>query len=681
MGKEVTRRRFILAIGIAALALHIAHGELGLGAPKLNDFFDNWLYDAVIVSGAMSCLLRAGRKREERLPWLLLGIGLAFNAAGEIYYSLVYGLSGNVPTPSFNDVLYLSYYPGAYAGLVLLIRARIDRFSASTWLDGAIAAATATSVVAALLFDPIAHAAVHGSAAAVATNFAYPVGDLILLAVVAGAFALSGWRLHRAWVWLGLGLAMWAVADSSYVYTTAKGTYAVGGIIDTLWLAAAVAIGTAAWQPPPGRGSLESDSRRTLAVPVVFGLVAIAVLVYGGINHIHPLALGLAAAAVMFVNLRAGWVFVENIRLLERSRHDAITDALTGLGNRRLLTHDLEAALAAGANSSTGVLVMFDLDGFKLYNDRFGHLAGDTLLAHLGGRLEQSVAAGGRAYRLGGDEFCVLLSRELEKAERMIEGAVDALCVRGEGFVVTASHGVVWMPDDATGPTAALRLADDRMYAQKRSGRASARQQTHDVLLGVLRERQPELAEHLRHVGALAVAVGRELGMEVEALDELGRAAELHDIGKAAIPDAILDKPGPLDQDEWVFMRRHTLVGERILAAAPALLPVARLVRSSHERWDGRGYPDGLSGDAIPLGSRIVAVCDAFDAMIEDRPYAPAVEPETAIAELRRCGGGQFDPAVVEVFEAAWHATCKQAPPALEPRDSESATSRRASRR
>jgi len=130
----------------------------------------------------------------------------------------------------------------------------------------------------------------------------------------------------------------------------------------------------------------------------------------------------------------------------------------------------------------------------------------------------------------------------------------------------------------------------------------------------------------------------------------VARAAELHDVGKVAIPDAILNKAGPLDEAEWSFMRRHTIIGERILLSAPALRPVARLVRSSHERWDGGGYPDGLAQEEIPLGARIVAVCDAFDAMTTDRPYRRRVSDAAALAELRGNAGTQFDPQVVKAF-------------------------------
>jgi two-component system, cell cycle response regulator len=155
-------------------------------------------------------------------------------------------------------------------------------------------------------------------------------------------------------------------------------------------------------------------------------------------------------------------------------------------------------------------------------------------------------------------------------------------------------------------------------------------------------------------VAELAEAVARALALDAEQIDHVRHAAALHDVGKMAIPDAILDKPGALDEAEWEFIRRHTIIGERIVAAAPALRPVAALVRSSHERWDGAGYPDALVGEDIPLGARIVSVCDAFDAMVADRPYRTGMDAADALTELERCSGSQFDPAVVDAFVAAW---------------------------
>jgi two-component system cell cycle response regulator len=641
-------------VGVLLLALHIAHGQLGLGGHSLDTLIEQWVYDAVVLGGGISCLVRGSVVREERVAWLVLGAGLVMDAAGEIYYSIAFGNSGTPPVPSLADLFYLLYYPATYIALVMLVRGRVHRFSPSTWLDGGIAAATSTAVIAALFFEPILRGATHGSVAAVATNLAYPVGDMLLLAIIFGVFALSGWQPGRRWLVLSGGLALTAIADTTYLYASTQGTYRVGGILDSMWVAAALCIGFAAWQPLPTTRKLHLDGRRLLVIPCFFGLTAVGVLFYGGVHHVATAGLVCAATAVVLMILRGAWMFKENVGLLERSRHEAVTDALTGIGNRRKLNDELDRALAEGAASPWAVLVMFDLDGFKLYNDNFGHMAGDTLLAHFGRQLAASVEQGDEVYRLGGDEFCVLLRGASADVQGRVESCRAALLAAGEGFAVTASFGQVSLPDEADTPTLALRIADDRMYAQKGSRRGSARQQTHDVLLGLLREREPELHDHLREVGRLAVAVGRRLGMDAEQLDELSRAAELHDIGKAAIPDGILKKRGPLDEQEMAFMRRHTLIGERILATAPALAPVAGLVRSSHERWDGSGYPDQIAGEAIPLGARIVAVCDAFDAITSDRPYARARTVQEALAELRQSAGSQFDPAVVDAFQRAW---------------------------
>jgi HD-GYP domain-containing protein (c-di-GMP phosphodiesterase class II) len=225
-----------------------------------------------------------------------------------------------------------------------------------------------------------------------------------------------------------------------------------------------------------------------------------------------------------------------------------------------------------------------------------------------------------------------------------------ALTEEGEGFRISCSRGAVRIPHEAREPTQTLRLADRRMYAEKGRRIDSAGRQTRNVLMSVLREREPELGDHLQGVAKLAVELGRRLAFTAEELDILGRAAELHDIGKMAIPDEILHKPGPLNQQEWALLRTHTLVGERILDAAPAMGPVARLVRWTHERWDGRGYPDGLAGEDVPMGSRIIFVCDAFDAMTSERTYKPKIELDDALSELRRNIGTQFDPMLVELL-------------------------------
>ncbi len=279
------------------------------------------------------------------------------------------------------------------------------------------------------------------------------------------------------------------------------------------------------------------------------------------------------------------------ILAVDSIREQALNDALTGLGNRRKLNADLAGALKDRAASDPSVLLLFDLDGFKTYNDTFGHLAGDALLARLGARLQAAVAGHGHAYRLGDDEFCAHLRLADPDTEKLISRAAGALTESGSEFSIRASIGVVQLPREADSPDHALQLADERMYADKRSQPDGTHNQAREVLMRTMHAKQPDLDKHSSNVAHLAARVARQLGLRGEAVEEIVRAAELHDIGKVGIPDAILNKPGELSPQEWTFMHQHTILGERILHGAPALRPIARLVRASHERWDGTGYP------------------------------------------------------------------------------------------
>ena len=359
-----------------------------------------------------------------------------------------------------------------------------------------------------------------------------------------------------------------------------------------------------------------------------------------GVNSL-PIALALLGVVLIGAAMARRWV---------RTSKDALTDSLTGLGNRRKLVADLSQVLPLATPRRPLGVLLCDLDGFKVYNDAFGHPAGDALLARLGQRLSDVMGSSGSVYRLGGDEFCVVAELGDGGIEELTTTTVAALSERGDGFDVASSCGGVVAVGDITTVEEVLRAADQRLYASKASGRRSAGRQAADALLQALHERQPELHDHLHGVGDLVTAVGESLGLGAEELDLLKQAGELHDIGKVAIPDSILSKPGPLDEREWEFVRQHPLVGERIISAAPALAQAGKLVRASHERFDGSGYPDGRAGEEIPLGSRIIAVCDAYDAMIGPRPYRLGMSEEVAISELRRCAGEQFDPAVVDVF-------------------------------
>jgi diguanylate cyclase (GGDEF)-like protein len=639
-------RAFAALTGLALLA-YVAHTALGLGSPELDGFFRDGVYCGLVVAAGAACVLRAAVVQEERAAWLVMGLGLLAWAAGEITWMELYRGNPDAASPSVADVLYLSFYPASYMALLLLARSRTDSFRSSLWLDGAIAALTVAALVATLAFQPIVDTT-QGGTAEVAVHLAYPVGDLLLLGLVVVVFGLNGWRPDPVWLLLGGGLALTAVADGLYLFQSATDQYVQGTLLDIAWPASALLVAVAAWQP--ARRRITIQDWLIVAVPVGCGLVAVQLLVYDHFERVNAAAVSLAAWALLLALARMALAFLENQRALSLTHTEARTDSLTGLKNRRSLMADLELQLELASIASPRALLLFDLDGFKEYNDAFGHPAGDALLIRLAGRLAEVVGRSGDAYRLGGDEFCVLMRADRDEIDDLLAACSAALSEGGEGFEVSSSFGSVLVPEEATTPTQALQLTDRRMYARKGGRRMSAGRQSRDVLVRTLSERRPDLQLRLRDIRELALAVGRELHMGPEGLDEVARAAELHDVGKIAVPDAILDKPGPLDPVEWSFMRRHPLIGERILLAAPALRPVARLVRSSHERWDGGGYPDGLSGNEIPLGARVVAVCDAFDAMTTQRPYRDSVSENDAIEELRRCAGTQFDPMVVSAF-------------------------------
>ena len=363
---------------------------------------------------------------------------------------------------------------------------------------------------------------------------------------------------------------------------------------------------------------------------------------------------GLLPIAMVVVGLiLAGYLLLA----LRRSRAvlvtAAYTDPLTGLHNRRQLVADLENHLARASAEHPALLVLCDLNGFKVYNDTFGHPAGDALLARLGTALKRDLGHNGRAYRIGGDEFCILAASGRNCTDEVISISLRALSEHGDGFSITASYGAILLPAEASSPTEAMRAVDLRMYENKNSGRMPADAQTTNALMRAMRERDPDWARRIALTADLAGQVCRKLGLPPADEARIRQAAQLHDVGKVGIPDDVLHKPGPLAPEEWAFLQQVPSIGERITASAPALAGLAPLIRSARERYDGTGYPDRLAGDDIPLGARIIAGAAALAAMISTRPYAAPRSPAAALAELSRGAGTQFDPQVVAALHEA----------------------------
>jgi diguanylate cyclase (GGDEF)-like protein len=365
------------------------------------------------------------------------------------------------------------------------------------------------------------------------------------------------------------------------------------------------------------------------------------------LNAWGPGLLTLLMTALLGLLASIAGLVVSNRRVVR----ELCTDPLTGLRNRRALIDELPRVCERASEEQPAYVWFFDLNGFKSYNDSFGHIAGDSLLARLGGRLRAIVEPYGTVYRLGGDEFCALITATVADPHALFLQAREALAESGAAFTVTSAAGAVEIPRETREPMHALRLADQHMYREKATSRGGAAELITAVLHAALAQRHPDLGEHCGDVAGDVELLARTVGLDEETVDLIVKAGDLHDVGKLGIPDEILTKPGTLTAEEWSFMKQHTVMGEQIIAAAgPSLERIGPLVRASHERWDGKGYPDGLAGEEIPLGARIIAVCDSFRAMLDERVYKPSMALEDALSELRRCAGTQFDPKLVEVF-------------------------------
>ncbi len=357
------------------------------------------------------------------------------------------------------------------------------------------------------------------------------------------------------------------------------------------------------------------------------------------------------------------------------AKRDALTDHLTGLGNHRAYQAALRERI--GESERTGKpfsLCLVDIDNFKSVNDTYGHPVGDDVLVLIGEMLGSRDHA--QAFRFGGDEFAVIFFRDEISAYRQLEALQTRLehIEASPSGPVTISAGIASFPAHADNADELQRRADGALYWSKEHGKnrsclyspsvvriysrealereteRSARLRAAKNLVRFVDARDPLTANHSEMVSALAEGIGLQLGVEPEMVDHLRLAGLLHDLGKIGLPDAILKAPRPLTEEEYAVVKRHPEFGHSLLEGL-GIEPVEEWVLRHHEHWDGSGYPNGLAGEDIPLGARIILVADAFEAITADRPYRPAQTQEAALAELRACAGSQFDPAVIEALE------------------------------
>lgn len=325
-------------------------------------------------------------------------------------------------------------------------------------------------------------------------------------------------------------------------------------------------------------------------------------------------------------------------------------DSLTGLYNRRYFEEeirrlDVERSLPLS-------IIMSDVNGLKFANDVFGHAEGDRLLQSATGIIKKTCRSGDIIARWGGDEFIILLPNTPERTAQDICRRVVQLCSDENEKTISTSislgYAVKEHPDQDM--MKLLKVAEDNMYKYKFLENRSFRSSIVASIKKTLYEKSHETEEHAERITFFCRAIGTAMGLSEAKLNELELLGVLHDIGKIAVMDSVLNKPGPLTEEEWKEMKRHPEVGYRIAQSVPELAQIAEYILAHHERWDGNGYPRGLSTRSIPLMSRIVAVADAYDAMTNVRPYRKAMKKNEAIEEIIRNSGTQFDPQVVNEF-------------------------------
>jgi diguanylate cyclase (GGDEF)-like protein/PAS domain S-box-containing protein len=370
----------------------------------------------------------------------------------------------------------------------------------------------------------------------------------------------------------------------------------------------------------------------------------------------------------------------ERLRLLqERILALATTDPVTSLPNHGALLDRLDQEVERAQRYDRSCSLLFlDLDHFKALNDGYGHTAGDSVLYEFAGLVQAQLRRMDTLGRWGGDEFLAILpdlpaDEALSIAEEVRAMVAAHTFSVGGGLHLTCSVGIASYPTHTQEREGLITAADHAMYGAKRFGRNQVRaandpavlaffSECHleegreeaalvgmvEALVALVEARDYSTGRHSHEVADLVLQLARALGLPPAEAQMMALAGRLHDVGKVAIPDGVLQKPGPLTEEEWALIRTHPVVGADVVSHIPALRPLAPVIRAHHERWDGQGYPNRLKGEAIPLGARILTVVDAYLAMTVDRPYQKACAPSVALAELRRCAGSQFDPHVVE---------------------------------
>jgi diguanylate cyclase len=473
----VERRALAGCFGLLLVILAVtgANAVFGVGGQSAEKPIRDWLSSAVYILVAVIVALRAVRVRTNRVPWAIFAAGLSLYGLGNLLWSLWIEHLRNVPIPSICDGLWLALYPLSYLGILGLARLGGQRkVPAGVWLDGIIAGAGLAALGAALVFRPVL-ASAQGSSVAVATELAYPIGDLLLAALVVGVLALRGWHLDRTWGFLGGGFVLLAVADCLYAVQVAGGSSSPSAMTNLFYVVAVALLACAAWQVESVPPEPQLSGWSAVVIPAGFTLAAFGLLLYDHWRRLDPLAFGLAVLTLWAAMLRMGLAF-RDVRGLGEARRQAATDDLTSLPNRRLFMRRTEAAIAAATlTGGTLSVLMLDLDNFKELNDTLGHDAGDALLRLIGPRVRGALRATDTVARLGGDEFALLLQPVPNEAgvarvaSKVLGALREPFDIQGIALRLTASVGIATYPAHARDAGELMKSADIAMYQAKTS--------------------------------------------------------------------------------------------------------------------------------------------------------------------------------------------------------------------
>jgi diguanylate cyclase (GGDEF)-like protein len=470
--------------GKAVLGLQIATGILVAiyfastvvrARNTTSSFYDGWIGNLGYAGCAVLCAWRAVSNRRQRLAWAAIALSLGLFNIGAVLWTTTVQFWNPVPYPSIADLFFLLFYPVAYVGVGLLVRAGTPRLSGTIWLDGLIAALGVAALESTLVIGHISYGS-RGNFATVATNLAYPIGDLVLVMMLIVVFAVRGWRPGPLWWTLGAGFGIFAMADTVYVLRVTSGTYVTGTPLDSVWLIGTFLIAIAAWAPREVRRDLDRQEQ-PVVVPALFLLSSLALVTVDAVwKVLLPLGVILAIFTLLAAIGRLGRAY-RQLRLLAETKREARTDELTGLWNRRLFFETLQACVAEGGGSADLAVLMVDLDRFKEINDSLGHQVGDGVLRQLAPRFTAVVGSAGILARLGGDEFGVIVTplasvtEATLLAERIRHALTQPLSIARMSMRVDASIGIAVCPEHGNTAQVLLQKADVAMYEAKRNHR------------------------------------------------------------------------------------------------------------------------------------------------------------------------------------------------------------------